>query len=224
MTVITISREFGCYGDLLAERVATALDYHRVDKSFVSTVLCQYGLAEFDLEYEKQPGFWDRIDVEKSDRRVIMVKTLNRLLRTIAHHGNVVILGRSGYAALAGLRGVLHVRLHAPPSDRADAVSRAQGIPSDAATQWVNEQDRLRTAFVESFYQVPWNDGKAFDLAINTSVIPLEVATRWVIEAATLPGNPADNRPAPQSLEVDPVMLLTVTQLLNCTENHAEAD
>ena len=53
MTVITISREFGSGGDLLAEKVAHSLGYHLVDKAFVSAVLCQYGLAEFDVEYEK---------------------------------------------------------------------------------------------------------------------------------------------------------------------------
>ena len=56
MTVITISREFGCYGDLLAERVARTLKFHLVDKAFIRDVLAQYGLTEFDEEYESKAG------------------------------------------------------------------------------------------------------------------------------------------------------------------------
>ena len=55
MTVITISREFGSGGDVLAEKVAHSLGYHLVDKAFVSAVLRQYGVAEFDVEYENRP-------------------------------------------------------------------------------------------------------------------------------------------------------------------------
>ena len=40
----------------------------------------------------------------------------------MARHGNVVILGRSGYAILAGLADVLHVRLQAPLEDRIELV------------------------------------------------------------------------------------------------------
>lgn len=221
MTVITVSREFGSFGDLLAERVAHALDYHCVDKAFISSVLCQYGLAEFDLEYEKQPGFWGGFDIEKSDRRAIMVSTLNRVIRTLARHGNVVILGRSGYAVLSGLADVLHVRLHAPLEDRIATVMAEQNISQEAAASFVKEKDRTRTAFIESFYRVPWNDANAFDIAINTSSIPLDVATSWVIEAVRFKSGKSANKPTTQQIEVDPVMMLTVTEKLHCKLEHA---
>lgn len=222
MTVITISREFGSVGDLLAERVAAALNYHFVDKAFVSSVLCQYGLAEFDLEYEKQPGFWESFDTEKANRRAIMVTTLNRLVRTIAQHGNVVILGRSGFAVLSGLADVLHVRVHAPLGDRIETVRLEQGISLEAATLEVKEKDKSRTAFIESFYRVPWHDTNAFDIAINTSAVPVGVATRWVVEAAKLKSSVPGSKPTLQQIEIDPVMMLAVTEKLNCTVEHAK--
>ena len=134
MRVITISREFGSGGSLLAEKVASALGYHLVDKTFISEVLRQYGLAEFDIEYEKQPGFWEGFDTERYERRDLMVRMLNQVVRAVARHGNVVILGRSGYAILAGLADVLHVRLQAPFDDRVATVGAAKGIsPADAS-------------------------------------------------------------------------------------------
>ena len=56
MSVITISREFGSGGDLLAQSVARTLGYHLVDKAFVGAVLCEYGVAEFRCRVREATG------------------------------------------------------------------------------------------------------------------------------------------------------------------------
>ena len=221
MTVITISREYGSGGDQLAEKVAQALGYHLVDKAFVSAVLCQYGLTEFDSEYEKQPGFWEGFDTEKAERRETMVRMLNQVVRAVARHGNVVILGRSGYAILAGLADVLHVRLQAPLDDRIELVRNATNVSLLEATALVKENDKMRKAFVESFYRVPWESALAFDIALNTSRVPVNVATDWVIQAAKLPPRNLDIRMTTKQLEVDVVMQQTVSEKLKCAIEHA---
>lgn len=221
MTVITISREYGSGGDQLAEKVAQALGYHLVDKAFVSAVLCQYGLTEFDSEYEKQPGFWEGFDTEKAERRETMVRMLNQVVRAVARHGNVVILGRSGYAILAGLADVLHVRLQAPLDDRIELVRNATNASLLEATALVKENDKMRKAFVESFYRVPWESALAFDIALNTSHVPVNVATDWVIQAAKLPPRSLDIRMTTKQLEVDAVMQQTVSEKLKCAIEHA---
>lgn len=220
MTVITISRECGSYGDLLAERVARTLGYHLVDKAFVSAVLSQYGLAEFEEEYEKKPGFWGSFDLEKAERRDLMVRTLNLVVRTVARHGDVVILGRSSYAILSGLADVLHVRLQAPLEDRIEMIRSEQNISLEAATSLVKEKDAIRTAFIESFYRAKWEDTHAFDLVINTAVVPIGVATDWVIQAAKLRGSKPGDKPTTTLIEIDPVMMQTVTEKLGCTAEH----
>ncbi len=221
MTVITISREYGSGGDQLAEKVAQALGYHLVDKAFVSAVLCQYGLTEFDSEYEKQPGFWEGFDTEKAERRETMVRMLNEVVRAVARHGNVVILGRSGYAILSGLADVLHVRLQAPLDDRIELVRNATNVSLLEATALVKDNDKMRKAFVESFYRVPWESALAFDIALNTSRVPVDVATDWVIQAAKLPPRNLDIRMTTTQLEVDAVMQQTVSEKLKCEIEHA---
>ena len=52
MAVITVSREFGSGGDVIARNAAEALGYNFVDKEFIGKVLNQYGLVEFDKEYD----------------------------------------------------------------------------------------------------------------------------------------------------------------------------
>ena len=83
MSVITISREFGSEGDSIAERVAQTLGYHFVDKEFVGTVLSQYGLVEFDREYETLPSFREKFNAQREKRRDVMVDMLNQVVRAV---------------------------------------------------------------------------------------------------------------------------------------------
>jgi len=183
MSVITISREFGSGGSVIAQKVSKALDYHLVDKEFIGEVLSQYGLVEFDKEYDSLPSFWEKFDAQKEARRHMMVKMLNRVVRAVAHHGNVVILGRSGFVILDKYIDVLHVRVKAPFYFRVRQVMRQQNITAYQAEDMVEQGDRVRTAFIKSFYGVEKDLTRSFDLLINTAKITPDLASTWIITA-----------------------------------------
>ena len=102
MSVITISREFGSVGDDIGERIAQGLGYHFVDKEFIGDLLSQYGLVNFESEFETPPSFWEGFNAQRGQRRGAMVSMLNRVVQAVACHGDVVIQGRSGFAMLRG--------------------------------------------------------------------------------------------------------------------------
>ncbi len=56
MSVITISREFGCVGDDFGARIAQTLGYHLVDREFITSLLQQYGMVDFAAEYDARPA------------------------------------------------------------------------------------------------------------------------------------------------------------------------
>jgi cytidylate kinase len=184
MTVITISREFGSGGSVIAQKVSKALDYYLVDKEFIGEVLSQYGLVEFDKEYDSLPSFWEKFDAQKEARRDMMVKMLNRVVRAVAHQGNVVILGRSGFVILEKYVDVLHVRVKAPFYFRVRQVMRQRNITAYQAEDMVEQGDRVRTTFIKSFYGVEKNMTRPFDLLINTAKISPDLASDWIITAA----------------------------------------
>jgi cytidylate kinase len=221
MSVITISREFGSEGDDIARRIAQTLGYHFVDKELIGTLLSQYGLIEFDKEYETLPGFWEKFNAQRETGRDVMVDMLNRVMRAVAQHGDVVILGRSGFAALGSFADVLHVRLQAPFSVRAARVMAQQKITSEQAEAVVKESDRVRVAFVEEFYKVAWGTIHAFDLVINTDKISPDLAMTWVVDAAkAFVTSPEVDKPTTGSIEVDPVLAGAVSDGLRCKKAH----
>jgi cytidylate kinase len=221
MSVITISREFGSEGDYIAQQVAQTLNYHYVDQKFIGVILGQYGYVEFDKEYATLPTFWERFDAQREKQRDVMVKMLNEVIQAIAHHGNVVLLGRSGFEVLGGFADVLHVRLQAPFSVRVGRVMAHQKIPIDQAESVVKNNDKVRVAFVEEFYRVPWNTIHAFDLVINTGKISPDRATSWVVNLAQAPVTSLEiDKPTTASIVVDRILAEAVSDVLKCHQAH----
>lgn len=221
MCVITVSREVGSGGDDIALRVAETLGYHLVDKDWLGALLNQYGLVEFDREYDTLPTFWERFNAQREQRRDLMATMLNRVVRAVAYHGNAVILGRSGFAILGGLADVLNVRFQAPLASRVSRVMEQQAISASEAEAIVKEGDRVRSGFVESFYGVPWHDTSAFDLVVNTDKVSPQLATDWLVAAArAVEAREAEAKPAYDAMEVDPILAAAVSDALECKVVH----
>jgi cytidylate kinase len=222
MSVITISRDFGSEGDYIAEKIAQALGYHFVDKEFFSTVLSEYGLIEFDKEYDVLPGFWEKFDAQRFRRREDVVDMLNRIVRALAQHGNVVILGRSGFEVLREFADIVHVRLQAPLPVRIRRVMAELKIPLEQAEEVVKENDKVHVAFVQEYYKIPWDAVHAFDLVINTDKISPDLASSWLVEAVkALDLIPEPNEPLARSIEVDDILKTAVSDALKCELTHS---
>ena len=221
MSVITISREFGSEGDAIARKVAQALDYHFVDQKFIGTILTQYGYVEFDKEFSSLPTFWERFDAQREKQRDVMANMLNQVIRAVAHHGHVVILGRSGFEVLGGFADVIHVRLQAPFPVRVGRVMEQQGLSFEQAETAVKESDKTRVAFVEEFYKIPWDSIHAFDMVLNTGKISLDLATNWLVDIAKVPVSSFEiDKPTTDSIVVDRILAETVSEVLNCDHAH----
>jgi cytidylate kinase len=239
MTVITISREFGSGGADIAQQVAQALGYHHAGQELIGKVLAQYGIVEFDQEYDTTLSFWERFDARRAQRREVMQEMLHRVVLALAQHGNVVIVGRGSFAALAGFgdvvivgRGsfaalagfgdVLNVRIQAPLAQRARRVMAQKGLATvEEATATVQEADKVRTAFIESVYGARWDDARAFDLVIDTGKVAAQLAVAWVVAAArALPARPPVDQPSAAALQVDSVLASVVSAQLKCQADH----
>ena len=96
-----------------------------------------------------------------------------------------------------------------------------QSIPFEQAEALVKQSDKVRIAFVEEFYGVPWGSIHAFDLVINTGKVSVEVAMDMIINAArTFETSPETDKPATASLVVDRIMADAVSEVLQCQKAH----
>ncbi len=219
MAVITISRQFGSDGDLIAQQAAAALGYHLVGKELIGSLLSEYGLVEFDKEYERLPSFWERFNAQREQRRQQIVQMLNQIVPALARHGNVVIVGRSGFAMLQGYADVLNLRVQAPLAMRVEHAIAQQGLGPEEAEAAIIEGDKGRAGFIEAFYGVQWNDATAFDLVVNLGKVAPELAVSWVTQAVRTLNVGAG--PSCDTIEVDPILARTINDALDCQVKHS---
>lgn len=218
MAVLTISRELGSEGAYVAQKVAQELDYHFVDKAIMEKVLNQYGFVQFEKAYESEAGFWSRYDTLKP----MLVKFLNEVIQALAHHGNVVILGRGSFAVLDGLADVLNVRIKAPLPVRISRVMAQQDITEVAkAAALVKDSDKVRAAFVDSWYGVRWDTVSHFDLVIDTGKVFPDLTATWLTEALRdVAQRPIGEQLSTRTIQVNPVLDSVISQVLECEARH----
>ena len=217
MTVITISRQFGSNGSMIATQVAQAMGFHLADKHIMEDILRQYGMVQFERVFEEAPSFWDLFD----EQYILTADMLDRTIKALARHGNIVIVGRGSYAPLQGLADVLNVRIQAPLAMRVQRISAREGIsPLDAEMQ-VREEDKVRQGFIEKAYKVRSDDATPFDLVVDTGNLAPELSINLVVEAARAKGQHADDDQLKAGgLEVDKVLGKVVCQVLDCEIKH----
>jgi cytidylate kinase len=211
MAVITISRKVGSGGDYIAREVAQNLGYHFVDKDFIGTLLREYGLS-FERVYDNLPSFWEKFIAQKAMKEE-KVSMLNRAIRALAHHGNVVILGRSGFVVLGDLVDVLNVRIQAPIDFRVNQMMKREEVSKEEAEALIKQGDKVRSDFVETFYGVQWETSSAFDLVINTRKVAPALAISWLVESVNaIEAKEEDEKPAAATIEVDSWMAKSVAE------------
>ncbi len=212
MPAITISREIGSLGDMIAEQAARRLGYALVDKNVIGRIFSQFGFIDFKETYDES-SFWSRFDPHYTE----MAHLLNQIIEALVFHGNIILLGRGGFALLKDHADVLNVRIQAPFLSRVSRVLEEYALAGQAAAEeFVRDNDRMRRSFVESIYGPhQWDSASAFDLVIDTGKISPELAVSWLeAEIAQMVRSPHAGKRTIHDIQVDSVLARTVDEIL----------
>jgi cytidylate kinase len=213
MPVITLSRQLGSRGEEIARQVAASLSYEYVDKQTTDAIFRQYGLTRFDDLYNSVPSLLDLLNANN----LLLVSMANEIIEAVAQRGNVLIVGRAGFAVLAGYADVLHVRIQAPFADRVQRVLEREGLADvDAATERVQQDDEVHSKYIQRFYNKQWDDSTNFDLVLDTGALSADEAVQQIVAAARGLSQKAQAADAPTtlSLQVDPVLADAVAKAM----------
>ena len=197
MSIITISRQTGSLGNLIAGQLAGRLGYELISEE----TLHQMGLdcdAEFAkacsmYETEHPKGFWDRFFFSNP----VNTSLFARLNYEIAAKGNAIILGRGAQVVLEDKPGVFRVRVVAPAQIRIRRIMDLKGLTEREADRFINWHDKQRRHLIESVFHVDLSDWSLYDMILNTAGLDteagLEILAKAVEEKIRIEG-PADHR------------------------------
>ena len=194
---VTISRQAGCGGVLVAEKLANFLQQHSpaqsptwtvFDRDLMNQVLADHNLPshlEKFLPEDRVSAIEDTLaDIfgVRPTARTIVQQTAETMLK-LAELGGVILIGRGGNIVTGKLPHVLHVRLVAPLADRIERVCRDDHQTPDAARKFCLDEEAARTRFLKTYFNANINDPELYHLVINTSRMGYDAAAQVIADA-----------------------------------------
>jgi cytidylate kinase len=199
--LITISRQFGAGGSLVAKLVAEQLGWSVIDNELVDEVARRIGkpAEEVAEKEERVPSFVERLaralvaspevpllsatPVESLDEAEV-VKMTEVVVAEVAQQGKVVLVGRAASAVLARETGAIHVQLVAPRGFRIRVVADRSSIDHKAADKQIGETDAQRSRYHKQYYGRDWSDPVNYHMVLNTGALGFEGAANLIVARA----------------------------------------
>ncbi len=183
--VITISREYGCHGRLIASLLAEKLSRKEqrigLDRTWrmISKEILDRSAHELKLTPEmaksisdyKQKSFFENLALffsqEYYPSDVKINNTIAKFIHDEAEQGCVVIVGRAAEAITKDIKKSFHVKMQAPLEWRAEVISKEENLNMSDARKKCIEQDKRRAKF-RDYFERGRPDIDFFDMCINT--------------------------------------------------------
>ncbi|MBT9140175.1 MAG: Cytidylate kinase [Dehalococcoidia bacterium] len=180
MAVITISRQFGAGGELLAKKLANELNFRLIDRKAILVALTEMGLSPQLLKFDEQATKGE--DAEKRQR--FYLTALHEHLLSLAEKESYVLVGRGGQFLFRRRPDAFHVLVCAPFNQRVQWVHEIYNLEKSPASLLVREHDRRKRRYLRQVFDRAWLDPEAYDLVVNTKTLTPQGAAALVRQAA----------------------------------------
>ena len=186
---ITIAREYGSGGAVIARLLADRLGWRLLDRDLLNEVARTANVApavaeRFDERIDPwfhrlvKHALWrgapdtpisvDNFDLFDAEMMAVIGR---KVIEEAARMGNCVVVGRGGQCILHGWPEVFHVFLYAPIEIRKKRVAERRAAGPGGAPNLetvIREYDRLRAAGIRQYFDQQWCNPNLYDLMINT--------------------------------------------------------
>ena len=184
--VITIEREYGSGGAVIAKKVAHRLGWKLWDQLLTNQIArlldCDSRMVE-KREEKRDPVFYrlfrafmrgsyegslnaPRLKIVDAD---CIREVAEKVVNAAAHEGNCVIVGRGSAYYLQSRTDTLHVFIYAPFEHKVRRL-QGEGNSEQEAAELAEGVDRDRADFIKQYFGVEWPDRHRFHLMINSAL------------------------------------------------------
>jgi len=189
---VTITREFGCEGYPVATALQTILEKRSglpwvvMDRALLEKVAEDHNLsADMLKEVGGRGTIMDEILSTfsprwKSDKDYY--RLLTRQIVSLAHDGNVILVGRGASVLTQNTRNCFHFRIVAPTRFKVETVRVRMGIGAQEAADIVEERQRQRDQFLRNFLGRDVSDPTLYHLTFNNARCEAKVIARLMAE------------------------------------------
>jgi cytidylate kinase len=169
--VITISREYGARGRLVAKELNKRTGFKVWDKELLSIIAEEAGADEQFLSSldERRRKLIDDTLLGSKHSNTHYFRSLLRVVHTIGEHGNGIIVGRGSNYIIKSPTS-LRVRLVCPIKKRRSFIAEVEGISEKKAKKLIKTRDAERDDFIQYYFNRNPGDPQDYDIVINSGI------------------------------------------------------
>ena len=213
-TIVTVSRQLGAGGEMVAYAVAETLGLRVLGQEIIHEAM-QAGVPQ-DIAMESEEGKrnWAQKALDwlkrkqdvpaspgalmQSDSAYISAGLLSSedyyrsvmesIIFDLSQTDDVLLIGRAGQMIFRESPNCFHVRIVAPTEKRVLVIEERLGSSPETTRRKIEETDRARANYLKRHYDVDINSATLYDLCINTGTVPTDAAARLIVEAVQAAG------------------------------------
>lgn len=180
--IITIAREYGSGGRLIAQKVAQKVGLVYYDNEVIDLAAREMGMdvdAIRKVAEQKSSSFMytmssSAFSLPLNDQFFVMQ---SKIIRHLANHDSCIIVNGCADYILEDYDDVLSIFIHAPLESRIRRVKEDYQEVHDDYKKYVTKRDKGRSNYYNYYTTKKWGHLKNFDLTINSDLGIDEVAT-----------------------------------------------
>ena len=187
--VITIGREYGSGGRLIAKQLSEEMGITFYDKQLITEVAKKTGFSENfirDTEHQRPTNsflydLYTTVATPSVPDQVFIAQA--KVIKEAAARESCVIVGRCADYILRGEPHVLKVFVNAPIDQRIRRAREEYGVTEPNLESYVIRQDKARASYYNYFATGRWGQSREYDLCVN-SRIGINTAVKVIRAAA----------------------------------------
>lgn len=185
--IITVGREHGSGGHLIAKQLAETLGIEVCDRELLTGTIELSGYSREIVEKmdEKPINFFTSRSVKSysnSLERNVAEKTFEFLRQKAASGVSFVVVGRCAEWVLRDNPNLLRLFICGNMPDKIARVMEVNHFTEEKATSAIRGIDKKRKAYHNHYCDMKWGDSRGYDLIVNSSCLGIPKTTELLAE------------------------------------------
>lgn len=177
--IISVGREFGSGGHVIAEDLAGRFGLPLYDYNLLREITIEKGLDLKELEkYDEQPerSFLYRTvrGYSNSPAENIAKMQFDFLKKKAAEGKSFVVVGRCSESILKEYEGLITIFVLADMDAKIKRIMELREIPQQKAVALIRQHDKKRKAYHNSHSEGKWGDSRNYDISVNSSKLGIK--------------------------------------------------
>ncbi|MDR2251258.1 MAG: cytidylate kinase-like family protein [Endomicrobium sp.] len=184
--IVTIARQYGSGGLMIAKQLSDALNIPFYDKTLLQIAAKKSGLGKvfFEKADEDKNFLTSGMLTDAFNTNLIfddlLFKIQSDVIRQIAQKESAIFVGRCADYILREHHNCISIFLYADKKDKIKRISLKNNISQQEAEKLIGHKDKERAKYYNYYTQKLWGAAESYNLCVNSSILGIDETSCFI--------------------------------------------